>query len=353
MNLRRVAVLLAKELKYGSRSFLFVFAVVMPIVVSLVISLIFGKFSTGKPKLGIVDEGNSQLTTQFVETDYIRGEEYDSAAALREAVEVGAVDVGLVIPANFDQQFVEGLQTSLNVYVWGESLLKNRAVLSAAMAEGIVALAGREVPVMINSTTVGEGEGLAWDERLLPLIVLMSIILGGSMVPATSIVEERMKRTLGALTITPMSLSEVFLSKALLGILVSVGMAVIVLVLNQAFGGQPLLFVSVLLLGAMLAAAFGLLLGAATKDINTLFAVIKGTGLFLYAPAILELFPSVPGWIAKLFPTYYIINPILQITQQGAGLGDIVLDVGILMGLIVAMFVGVIFMTRRLQQMEL
>jgi len=39
------------------------------------------------------------------------------------------------------------------------------------------------------------------------------------------------------------------------------------------------------------------------KDINTLFAIIKGLGIFLYAPAIVSLFPELPQWIAKVFPT--------------------------------------------------
>ena len=39
MNIRRVYVLLGKELRYSSKNFIFVFAIVIPIVRSLVVTL--------------------------------------------------------------------------------------------------------------------------------------------------------------------------------------------------------------------------------------------------------------------------------------------------------------------------
>ena len=61
MNLRRVGILLGKELWHGPKNFIFILALVMPIVISLVISLIFGTLFSAKPRLGLVDEGGSQL----------------------------------------------------------------------------------------------------------------------------------------------------------------------------------------------------------------------------------------------------------------------------------------------------
>ena len=78
------------------------------------------------------------------------------------------------------------------------------------------------------------------------------------------------------------------------GFLVSILVGVLVLFLNQAFGNQPYLLAGVLVLSALLAAAFGVLLGALIKDINTLFAIIKAIGILLYAPAFILLFPGIP-----------------------------------------------------------
>jgi hypothetical protein len=40
MNLQRIGVLLGKELSHSTRGFLFIFATVIPIVISLVLSLV-------------------------------------------------------------------------------------------------------------------------------------------------------------------------------------------------------------------------------------------------------------------------------------------------------------------------
>mgnify|MGYP001087614026 CR=1 FL=1 len=52
MSLKRVGILLSKELWQGPKNFIFVWLLVMPIIISLVFSLIFGTLFDEKPKLG-------------------------------------------------------------------------------------------------------------------------------------------------------------------------------------------------------------------------------------------------------------------------------------------------------------
>ena len=98
MSLRRVGILLGKEFRHGSKSFIFIIAIVMPLVLSLVLSLVFGNLLSEKPRLGISDEGDSQITSLVIESDSLIGREYDSPDQLRKAVEDGAVDMGIVLP---------------------------------------------------------------------------------------------------------------------------------------------------------------------------------------------------------------------------------------------------------------
>ena len=236
MSLRRVGILLSKEFRHGSKSFIFIIAIVMPLVLSLVLSLVFGNLLSEKPRLGISDEGVSQITSLVIESDSIIGREYDSPDMLRKAVEDGAVDMGIVLPPDFDNLVIQGQMTEITAYVWGESLAKHRIVLGATIANMIRDIAGQEVPVEIATTTLGDAESIPWDDRILPIIVLMAIVFGGIMVPATSLVDEKQKRTLSALAITPASLGEIFLSKGLVGVIISTIMGILILVLNQAFG---------------------------------------------------------------------------------------------------------------------
>jgi ABC-2 type transport system permease protein len=352
MSLRRVGILLGKEFRHGSKSFIFIIAIVMPLVLSLVLSLIFGNLLSEKPRLGISDKGDSQITNLVIESDSVVGREYDSPDHLRKAVEDGAVDMGIVLPPEFDSLVEEGQMTELTAYVWGESLAKHRIVLGATIANMIREVAGQEVPVEIVTTTLGDAESIPWSDRFLPIIVLMAIVFGGILVPATSLVDEKQKRTLTAIAITPASLGEIFLSKGLVGVIISTFMGVLILVLNQAFGAQPLLLVGMLVLGAAMAATFGIMLGAFIKDITSLFAINKAIGILYYAPAFVYLFPGIPQWVGRIFPTYYIVQPVVEISQQGGTWSDVAPEAFILIGLILVMIGIVGVLARRTAQRE-
>lgn len=347
MSLRRIGVLLGKELIWGPKNFIFLLAFVVPVVLSLVLQLLVGTFFSGKPTLGVADEGQSAFVTAVSQVDGLVLREYETGEALQTAVRAGAVDMGLVLPAGFDEQIKGETAVPLTVYVYGESLLRDRAFLGVTLAQQFRDLAGQESPVTIVSETLGDGVGLPWEQRLLPFIVLLTIMVGGMMVPATSLVEEKQKRTITAVTTAATSLEELFIAKGALGFLLSLFMGVFILFLNQAFGAQPLLLVGLMALGAVMAATFGVLLGAFVKDINTLFATIKGIGILLYAPAIIYLFPSLPQWIGRIFPTYYIIGPIVALTQEGAAWADIRLDVGILVLINLALILIAAVVARR------
>ena len=350
MSLKRVGILLGKELWQGPKNFILVWVLVMPIVISLVVSLIFGTLFTEKPKLGVVDEGSSQLVTMTRQLTSVITKEYDDVSAIKQAVESGAVDIGMVLPADFDSSVIQGEETELATYIWGESLAKNRTILGATIANLLRELAGQEAPVEIEAITLGDEVSIPWNERLLPLIVLMAVFLGGLFLPATSVINEKEKKTLEALVVTPTTIGDVFVAKGLLGIILSLFMGTVILILNQAFGAEPVLLILVLALGAIMAAEIGLLCGALIKDITTLFAIWKLGGILLFGPAIIYMFPQIPQWIGKLFPTYYVLQPIIAISQGGGGWSDIATNVFILVGLDLILVGVVVFALSRTKQ---
>jgi len=330
MSGRRIGTLLQKEVRLGWRNIMFVFAVVMPVALTVLVSLLFGTVFSGKARLGLVDEGASRLPVLAQERGSLEVKAYQSGAALRQAAADGMVDVGVILPAEFDQRVAGAESARLTAYVWGESSMKDRAVAGAALADLVRELAGDEAPVEIVTVPLGEASGLSWEARLLPLLILMAILLGGSMVPAALLVEEKQKRTLRALTTSSASLGEVFVAKGIMGAALSIVMAMITLWLNRAWGGEPVLLFVALLLGSVMAAAIGLLLGAFVRDITTLFSVVKAGGIVLYAPALIHMFPEIPPWIGRLFPTYYLLQPVVDIVQNGASWAQVGPQLGLL-----------------------
>jgi len=337
MNIKRMAVLVSKEYRYSSRNTIFFFAVIVPVALSLFISMLVGTLFAGRPRLGVADLGESQLVETLSGLDFLVLREYDSPGSLRDDVARGALDMGLVLPVAFDAELREGKTPSLDVYTWGESLLKHRTTLGATLVRESIALAGYEALVETNIILLGEEASVPWDVRLFPLVVIMTIVLGGTMVPATFVVQEKQNRTLQALLVTPVSMGEAMAAKGIAGVIISVFMGVMILTINGAWGGQPVTLLILLVLSAMLASAGGIILGVLVKDYSSMFTAIKSIGILLYAPAIIYIFPEVPPWIRRVFPTYYMIGPIVEVSLNNASWGEIYLDVIILCALIAVM----------------
>ena len=351
MSLKRVGILLGKEFWQGPKGFLFIWAIVLPVVLSLVLSLIFGTLFSEKPKLGIVDEDGSQLVTMLGELESVVYKEYGTVPEIKQAVESGIVDMGVVLPDGFDSSVMQGEEIEITAYIWGESLAKNRTILGVTIANLIRELSGQEAPVEIEAITLGDEASIPWNDRLLPLIILMAVFLGGLFLPATSVINEKEKKTLEALVITPTTIGDVFVAKGLFGVILSLFMGIVILILNQAFGTQPLLLVLLLTLGAIMAVEIGLICGALLKDVTTLFAVWKSGGILLFGPAIIYMFPQIPQWIGRIFPTYYVLQPIVEISQQGGSWPDIATNVFILVGLDLILVGVVLFTLRRTKRL--
>jgi ABC-2 type transport system permease protein len=352
MSIRRIGILLQKEIIQGPKNFIFIFGLVMPVILTLVLSLVFGSFFSGKPRLGVVDLGDSQVMTILNENPALSIRSYETADALEDAAERGAIDLGMVLPAGFDSQIQSGEQTELTTYMWGESLMEHRITLGTAIVQAVRQAAGQEAPVEVQQIVVGDIAAIPWEQRVLPLMVLVAMMMAGLMVPATSLVTEKAKHTLSALSVSPTTLLEIFAAKGLLGLFMSLFGGVMILVLNRLFTGQTLLLLFVLLLGSIFSALLGVLLGAIIKDINNLFAVMKGAGIFLYGPAIVKMFPEIPAWVGQLFPTYYVLEPVLEIVQNNAGLGDIAVLISVLAALIVALMIVIVVVSQRTREAE-
>lgn len=350
MSLYRIGVLIAKELRFGAGNLFFILAIVYPIVLSLLVSLVFGDIFDQQPRLGIVDEGDSAVVDVLTESPGLDTRLFTDAAALREATERGVVGMGLVIPAGFDMALQAGEEVNVTRYMWGEAAQDDLLVISSAVQQAYVEVAGAQMPVTLEANQLGEADTLTWTQRLLPLLVIATVILGGMLLPASSLVDEKANRTLLGLTVTPAILLEIYVAKAVIGVAISIVMAVVVLVINNAFGSDPALLIAVLALGSITASVAGVILGTFVRSVTGLMAMTKALGFVLFLPALLAIFPDIPEWTQQVFPTYYIMNPVIEVSQNGAGLGDIALDIGILLALTGAMMIYLASVFERQQQ---
>ncbi|MFU8891168.1 MAG: ABC transporter permease [Anaerosomatales bacterium] len=348
MSLTRILKMLRKDFALGPRSPIFLYMILLPFALTGLFQFAFGSLFTPQPRLGIVDAGNSAITAAVEGADGIDLTLLDDAAELRAQVEANDLDAGLVLPAGFDDAVRDGGRPPLQFYIGGESYASNRVILTVTALDAIRDLEGSAAPVDVEVVSFGEA-GLPINLRLVPIIVFYALALAGIFLPGSSLVEEKEHGTLNALLVTPVKVSEVLVSKWIFGVVLATVMSGVTLALNGALGPRPLDVLTVLVTGAILVATLGLLIGVLAKDSTMLFALIKGTGILMFAPAIFYLFPDWPQWIAKLFPLYWVIEPIWQVSVMGGAITEVWFEVLVALVISAALLPLIVVVARRMQ----
>ncbi len=336
MNLGRAWRISAREFRLGPRSPIFVYAILLPIVMSLLISAVFGDLLDPNPRLAISDQGYTELTDAAEGMEGIAVTRVDKPGDLREAVEAHDFDAGLVLAPDFGRALSSGGDPELEFYVSGSSLASDRVLLAAAATDLVAGAAGESAPVAISVVPVGDEDFVPIGDRLLPIVIFYAVVIAALFLPASSILDEREKHTLDAVLVTPTRMSEVLVGKGLLGVIMGVLLGVVSLALNQALANRPLEVMLFLLVGSIMMAEIGLILGSLVKDANSLYTAIKGAGVFIALPVVFIIWPTLPQWIPKLTPTYYFLQPVYDIAISGMSLTDFWVELAVACALCVA-----------------
>ncbi len=348
MSAARTRTLLVKDLKLGPRSPLVLWALVIPVVVTLLVRGVFGGLLDAPPRLGIVDLGASSLVAAAQDLDGLTVTLLDDAEELRALVEADDLDAGLVLQPGFDAAVRAGAQPELELFVGGQSHTSTRTLVAVTVLDQVRAVEGTSAPVEVDLVALDE-EGVPLEGRMLPLVVIMAVALAGVMIPASSLIEEKQARTLDALLVTPSRVAEVLVAKGLLGVILAVTAGTITLAINGVLGVAPLVLLPAIVLGAVMMAQVGLILGCWAPDTNTMFAAWKGGGLLLFYPVIFFLWPELPIWPARLGPTYYFLAPVHEATVAGSGLAEVWWQLAVAVALCGLLLPATVAMGRRLE----
>lgn len=347
MSGTRVFDIVRKDLRLGPRSPIFLWVLVLPVLITVVLQLAFGSLFDPAPRLGIVDLGDSQVTAAAGALDGIELTIVEDEDALLRMVEDNDLDGGLVLPDGFDDEVRAGGRPTLELYVGGESLASDRIVLSVTALDLIRGVEGSTPPVDVQVVSFGE-EQLPVSLRLIPAIVTYALVVAAVFLPSFSLADEREHGTIRALAVSPARLTEIVFAKGVVGFLLALPMAILTLWLNGALQVDAIPLVVVLVVGGLMMVEVGLIYGTAAANVTGVFTLIKGTGVLLLGPSIFYIFPDWPMWIAKIFPTYWVINPIFEVTVGESGLGEVWTELAIALGVIAVLLVPLALLTRRL-----
>ena len=199
-----------KDLALGPRSPIVLWAFVLPVVLTLLIRGVFGGLFETEPRLGVVDQGDSQVTAAALEMEGMKVTIYDDVDAMLADVEGNNLDAGLVLQDGFDVAVRSGDAPELQLYIGGESLASDRIVIQVTALDLIRGVSGTAPPVDVEVVTIGEA-GLDLSLRMLPLVVMYAVAIAGAFVPAMSLVGEKESGTVSAVLVTPTTVHQLSL----------------------------------------------------------------------------------------------------------------------------------------------
>jgi len=267
----------------------------------------------------LYDAGESSIVREFERSDAVRlrsVESYDQV--LRGVGREDVPSIGLLLPADFDQQLNadEAVQLEAIIDHWVSA--EDEAFMRAEVEAELARLASTSVDVNVGRETITQADGGFAFSIALGLLVVMGMM--GMMYTPQLVVEEKEGRTIDALKVSPATMTDMLIAKALVGGAYSLLMSVAVLV---AYGHLVLhwwVMIGAMLAGAFFNVAIGLLLGLQLKDTRQ----VSLWGFIVFQPLIIttivglfEAFPESVRNAMRWFPTVALGNAASQsITAQ-------------------------------------
>jgi len=277
---------------------------------------------------------------------------YNGTNVLRDAVEKGDVSAGIELAPDFVQRLLLGDKPEVNMIFSSVVPREARDSISALMEELSFILAGRKLPVTLETEILGEdlaGKQIAFRDQAKPMwltLVLMVELISLSFL----IVEEKQTGAIHAILVTPTTSAQVFAAKTIVGTTLASVEGMLVLTLMGQLPTNALALLLTVLVGALLATGFAFLVSAPAKDIMSSFSWMMLIYIAMLIPPVTVIYPAASSPVIKVLPSYYLADNFNKILNQGLGLRDIGGNLTILAALdVVVLLAGVTVLRRKYQ----
>jgi len=322
--------------------------------------------------VGVFPPGLAQMLESLggTDDDEVRGIEFatfESEEGLAAAVagefegdDTENLSIGVAFPENFVPAILAGERFTVSVYIDGAVPAWITDAVSSEIREIVygmqAAAAGRNpaeaLPVtMPEERTMILGEDRAGiqvplREKIRPLMVIL-ILMVEAIALAGLVAIEIERRTVTALLVTPARVGDVLAAKAATGAILAVSQVFVFLLASRSFGDDWLLVTVLMLIGAMMMSAVGMIAGASGRDfMSTLFF---GIALItpLMIPAIAVLYPEGTALWVKVLPSHGLIEAMVGVLGYGRTWGDVAPQIGMSLIWCVVLFVTALVILKK------
>lgn len=318
MNFRRIWAIVRKDLLEALRNKTILVAVFLPLAASLSLAVIDNPQKPQRLDLGITGPNSYPLQVYLVASmdEMLRVTHYADIDKGKQAVTRGKIDALVMHNQPHSQP------GDFTVYIDGSNPATQLAI-KEILEPALTAYLGRAPQPAIDLVIMNQGRA---SQALIPLWLTITTVMVGVMILSGSFAEEKEKGTLDNIRISPATHGEILISKGISGILLILLVSVIMLALNgvelpQQFGhiGLGLL----LLLGAIIFTAIGLLIGLSTKTQSAARAISTVVYFPLIFPALASDISPATGKFAAFLPSFYLYRGLKESLQFAASLSTL------------------------------
>jgi len=246
-----------------------------------------------------------------------------------EDAEKVSVSIGVAFPPDFIAAVAAGRDdVKVTVYSFADVPQEIQGAIESFVREAGYQLAGQELPVTIPEeefVMLGEdraGDQVSLQDKFRPLVIFM-VLLMETFSMASLVSTEVLQRTVTAVLVTPARIGDFLFAKTVFGTFMSLGQALIVLLIIGGLTAQNWsLVLTILLMGSIMFTGVALFVGASGKDfMGQLFYTMLFT-IPLLTPTFSVLFPgTAAGWV-RILPTYPIIDTLYAAMTYGTTWAD-------------------------------
>jgi len=240
------------------------------------------------------------------------------------------VAMGLAFSDDFRAAIEGGRRTSVKLYVDPAVPPELRQALSAEVREiaflSKAIYAGEPIssalPVRLPEPAemiLGEdraGRQVPLRDKLRPMLAILILLLS-SIAIAGLVAGEIELRTATALLVTPATAGDVLAAKGITGTLLGVSQAALFLLLTLGFGDHLWLVAILMLIGAMMTSAIGMIAGTAGRDFMTTMFLAIALLIPLAIPAFTILLPGSTSLWVQALPSYGFVEAMVGLMGYG------------------------------------
>jgi ABC-2 type transport system permease protein len=282
--------------------------VVISLVLTLGLMVLLPKslpliFTQPQTSIALLDLGTSQLTTAFEESPEFEPRILNSFEDMQALITVAPnVELGVVIPSEFDQSLAAGGEIVLDGYVSWENRRK-AAQLEADFESHAASLLGVPIDLRMDGHLLYPLAETNLSMGMLAVTTVIMILMVGVTLVPTLIFEEKQTKTIDALLVSPASSAQVVAGKALAGMFYTTLGTAFIFGVNWTGVVQWQVAVLFLIGTGSLATAVGLFLGTFFERQQDAVGISTAFILLFVGAVILELLePPMPGILSAIIP---------------------------------------------------